>query len=213
MQRIRLPGNSVARSVCHARAVAFADDGPGPRWVRSPRADSGAGGRTECRHGHPAFFGTVPWDLVLKAVIHLSHRTGGGFCCMWSGGSKRRCHGRPAPWWPGIAGPRQGSTIPVDRRPVHALRVRRLNGPGVPGGPVRALPARTWTASCPGTPAPATPHLGTAAAIARINPRRTRPHRRGCEPATPAISMPLHMTSEYLRGFRYRPRGGSEVGR
>jgi hypothetical protein len=33
------------------------------------------------------------------------------------------------------------------------------------------------------------------------------------EPATPAISMPLHRTSEYLRGFRYRPRGGSEVGR
>ena len=57
------------------------------------------------------------------------------------------------------------------------------------------------------------PHLGTATAIARINPRRTRPHRRGCEPATPAMSMPLHRTSEYLRGFRYRPRGGSEVGR
>ena len=52
-----------------------------------------------------------------------------------------------------------------------------------------------------------------AAAIARMKPRRTRPHRRGCEPATPAISMPLHRTSEYLRGFRYRPRGGSEVGR
>src|SRR6266516_2615320 len=27
--RIRLPRNSVARSVCHARAAAFADDGPG----------------------------------------------------------------------------------------------------------------------------------------------------------------------------------------
>ena len=27
------------------------------------------------------------------------------------------------------------------------------------------------------------PHLGTAAAIARINPRRTRPHRRACRTA------------------------------
>ena len=81
----------------------------GPRWMRSRAC------RQRCWRADwvidmdiRAFFDTVPWDLVLKAVARHTHRTRSGFCCMWSGGSKRRCGRRMARWWPGIAGPRRG---------------------------------------------------------------------------------------------------------
>ena len=69
-------------------------------------------------------------------------------------------------------------------------------------------PARTWNGSCPGTPAPTTSTPGHS--------RRQRPDKPArehaitgvaAETATPAISMPAHRTSEYLRpGSLHPPR-------
>ena len=54
--------------------------------------------------------------------------------------------------------------------------------------------------SCPGTPAPKTSAPGHSHHPTDKTPARTHPHRRGlCELATPAIGMPSHRTSEYLR--------------
>ena len=44
----------------------------------------------------------------------------------------------------------------------------------------KPLAGRTWTASCPGTRAPATSAPGHSRRHRPDKPRRTRPHRRGC---------------------------------
>ncbi len=80
-----------------------------------------------------AFFDSVPWDLVLKAVAHHSP-TSGGSCCMcerWLKAPLQQA-GRHA----GRSGSRDPAgfgDLAVAGEPVHALRVRRLDGPGVPG--------------------------------------------------------------------------------
>ena len=61
-------------------------------------------------------------------------------------------------------------------------------------------PGRHWNGSCPGTPVPATSTPGQRRTGLPANPcRRQPPRRRPREPATPALAMPAHRTSEYVR--------------
>ena len=85
-----------------------------------------------------AFFDTVPWDLVLKAVAHhTDQRWILLYVRRWLEAPLQqagRHAGRPGSWDPAGVG-----DLPVVGEPVHALRVRRLDGPGVPRPRVRAL--------------------------------------------------------------------------
>ena len=86
-----------------------------------------------------AFFDTVPHDLVLKAVTH--HLTADQrwillYVQRWLQAPLQQQDGALVARDPGTP---QGSALPVVGQPVHALRVRHLDGPGVPGGRVRAL--------------------------------------------------------------------------
>ena len=110
------------------------------RWTRSRHAGSGAGGRTGWSIWTSGRSLTpCPGTSCARRSPITSHRASGGSCCMWSGGSKRHSSSQMAPWWPGIADPAGVSDLTVDRQPVHALRVRRLDGAGFPGHPVRAV--------------------------------------------------------------------------
>lgn len=60
--------------------------------------------------GIKAFFDSVPWDLILKAVEYHTARS--GFCCMCTGGCKHQYSGRMAHWSSGIAGPHRGRRFP-----------------------------------------------------------------------------------------------------
>ena len=86
-----------------------------------------------------AFFDSVPWDLVLKAVAH--HTTDQRWILLyverWLKAPLQQAGRHPGR--PGSREPAGLSDLPVAGEPVHALRVRRLDGPGVPGHPVRAL--------------------------------------------------------------------------
>jgi hypothetical protein len=62
----------------------------------------------------------------------------------------------------------------------------------------KPLTSQRWNDSCPGTPAP----KPSAPGHCRRPPAETRantPHRRHHETAAPAVSMPFHRNSEYLR--------------
>ena len=85
-----------------------------------------------------AFFDTVPWDLVLKAVAHHTDQrwillyvqrwlASAAATAGWHAGG------------PGSRNPAGVGDLPVVGEPLHALRVRRLDGPGVPEHPVRAV--------------------------------------------------------------------------
>jgi RNA-directed DNA polymerase len=85
-----------------------------------------------------AFFDTVPWDLVLKAVAHHTDQKMDSAVC----GAVAESAAATARWHAGQPGPRDPAGVgdlTVAGEPVHALRVRRLDGPGVPGCSVRAL--------------------------------------------------------------------------
>ena len=74
------------------------------------------------------------------------------------------------------------------------MRPQRRETPRRPGpGPLPALERQ------PRRP----PHLGTATAIARINPRRTRPHRRGCRTGHAGYQ---HAISQDFRILTHRRR-------
>ena len=87
------------------------------------------------------FFDTVPWDLVVKAVRGGHRRPLGAAVCEAVAG----CAAAAPRRHPSRA--RQGDSARVGGladpgEPVHALRVRHLDGPEVPGLPVRALRRR-----------------------------------------------------------------------
>jgi RNA-directed DNA polymerase len=87
------------------------------------------------------FFDTVPWELVARAVEAVTD-------CRWVLlYVKRWLEARlQRPGWHACAA-RQGNPARIGNfagpgEPVHALRVRYVDGPGVPGLPVRALRRR-----------------------------------------------------------------------
>jgi hypothetical protein len=110
----------------------------GRRWTRWRHAGNAAGGPTgsstwTSRRSSTACRGT--WWSGRSPTTPTS----GGSCCMWSGGSRRRCNSRTAPWSRGIVEPAGvGDLTPVGE-PVLALRVRCVDGPGVSGHLVRAV--------------------------------------------------------------------------
>ena len=102
-----------------------------------------------------AFFDSVPWDLMLKAVArHTDPEMGPAVCgalAESADADARRDPGRPDE---GDAARR--SDFPVDRQYLPALRLRHVDDPGIPGRPVRAVrrrcggPLRDRTPSPPG---------------------------------------------------------------
>ena len=88
-----------------------------------------------------AFFDSVPHDLLLKAVAHhTDERWVLLYIERWLKAPMQMPDGTLVAREKGTP---QGSPIsPVVSQPVHALRVRPLDGPGVPGLPVRALRGR-----------------------------------------------------------------------
>ena len=84
------------------------------------------------------FFDSVPWDLMLKAVAGQHRSAVGGAVCApvaASAGAAARRH--PAATGPGH--PAGVSGVAGAGKPVLALCVRRVDGAGVPGRPVRTL--------------------------------------------------------------------------
>ena len=85
-----------------------------------------------------AFFDNLDHDLVLKAVAHHTDQRWVLLYVRAVAESAAATAGRQ----PGRAGSRQPAglgDLTVAGQPVHALRVRCLDGPGVPGRPVRAV--------------------------------------------------------------------------
>ena len=87
------------------------------------------------------FFDTVPWDLVVRAVQAVTD-------CPWVLLYVKRWLAAPLQRPDGtLSAARQGNPARIGDltgpgEPVHALRVRSVDGPGVPGLPVRALRRR-----------------------------------------------------------------------
>ena len=88
-----------------------------------------------------AFFDSVPHDLLLKAVAHHTERALGSALHRTVAQSPDADAGRD-PRRPREGNPTGVSDLAVASQPVHALRVRPMDGPGVPGLPVRALRGR-----------------------------------------------------------------------
>ena len=85
-----------------------------------------------------AFFDTVPWDLVLKAVAHhTDQRWILLYVQRWLQAPLQQPDGTLV--GPGSRDPAGVGDLPVAGEPVHALRVRRVDGPGVPEHPVRTV--------------------------------------------------------------------------
>ena len=83
-----------------------------------------------------AFFDSVPWDLILKAVEHRP-ALDSAVCAAVAYRADTA-----AGWRPGRAGSRNSPGIgdlPVVGEPLHALRVRCVDGPGVPEHSIRAV--------------------------------------------------------------------------
>ena len=85
-----------------------------------------------------AFFDSVPHDLLLKAV---AHHTDERWVLLYIEPVAQSPHadaGRD-PRGAGEGNPAGFPDLAVAGQPVHALRVRHVDGPGIPGLPVRAL--------------------------------------------------------------------------
>ncbi len=152
------------------------------------------------------FFDTVPWDLVVRAVEAVTD------CCWvllyvkrWLAAPLQRPNGTLVERDKGTP---QGSAISPDPgEPVHALRVRRVDGPELPGLPVRALRDDDAVVHCKSRRQAEMVLAGIAARMnevgLRLHPDKTRivyckdsNRRSEHEP-----------TSFSFLGFAFRPRG------
>src|SRR5262249_50427772 len=124
----------------------FHDDCYGYRPGRAPQ-DAVRVCRERCRRRDwvvdldvKAFFDSVPWDLMLKAVArHTDQKWVMLYVERWlkapmlmPDGALAHREGHPARW----------PDLPVDRQHLPALRLRSVDDPGVSGGPVRTLRRR-----------------------------------------------------------------------
>jgi group II intron reverse transcriptase/maturase len=122
----------------------FHDDSYGYRPGRSP-ADAVRVCRQRCFKKDwvvdldvKAFFDSVPWDLMLKAVTrHTDSRVGPVVCEALAESADADARRHPDP--PSEGNPTRGPDLPVDRQHLPASRLRHVDDPGVPGGLVRTL--------------------------------------------------------------------------
>ena len=118
----------------------------GPQRVGRGRGVPGAvlGNRLGDRYGHPRVSSTT-LIMILFSRRWRTTPTSGGSCCMCSGGSKAPMQ-RPdgSLLAPGSRQPAGLGDLTVVGEPVHALRVRCLDGPGIPGRPSSSGTAMTW---------------------------------------------------------------------
>ena len=139
---------------------------PGRRpWTRSRSAGSGAS-RSDwvVDLDIRAFFDSVPWDLMLKAV-GAPHRPAMGRAVRGALAEGPDADGPTEASSRGSRARRKESPIsPLPRQLVPALRARCVDGAGVPGHPVRALCRRCGVPLRQRTPSPARAGRGRASA-------------------------------------------------
>ena len=162
------------------------------------------------------FFDSVPWDLVVKAV-RGTHRPAVGAAVCASGGCRAAAAARRDP---AAAGPRNPAGVGGLARagePVHALRVRRVDGPGVPGGPSSS--ATPTTRSCTASASAQAREVlagdrGTDGAGRAASCIRTRPGSCTARTATGGGSLRahrVHVPGVHVPARAARDRNGDDV--
>jgi hypothetical protein len=154
---------------------------PAPR----PRADRireviEARSKTGCR--------SIPCRFQCCSRRSLTTPARGGSCSTSPGGWLRRCRCPTGPLFRGKGDPAGVPDLTRFGQPVHALRVRHLDGPGISGLPIRALCGRHYCALRHRGPGPQAAgrhrHAAQAPWTWSCTPRKRRScvchaHRRG----------------------------------